>query len=160
MRSAGVFCFSVLLFWSLHTTVALGQTTPEQDVRKLFSEQFTTYWQLADAEGLASLWHEDGDWMSITGSRRIRKGRAQIAQVWSVGLRGRTTDEQRMLNLEIDAIQLLTPRLAQVDMVMVFGHAHTGIVREAMVALLEKEGATWKIRSSRVARISATPAQP
>ena len=57
--------------------------------------------------------------MSISGSRRIVRGRDQIEGVWSVGLQGRDTEEERAIRLEIGSIRLLRDDLAQVDLVMV-----------------------------------------
>ena len=98
--------------------------------------------------------------MSITGSRRILRGRAEIERVWSVGLQGRDTEEKRAVRLEIESIRLLGDDLAQVDLVMIFGHERTGVIREAMVAMVERGASGWEVASSRVARISSQPAQP
>ncbi len=133
--------------------------TTEHVIEQLLLENFTDRWRAGDAEGLASLWHEDGDWMSLVGSRRIFQGREQIEQVWSIGLEGRDSAEARMLAIEIDSFKKLAPDLAQVDMVMTFGHESTGILREAMLAIVSESEAGWKILSSRVARISSVPAR-
>lgn len=128
-------------------------------VEDLFVERFIAHWQAANPKGLASLWHEDGDWMSLIGSRRMFQGRDQIEQVWSIGLQGRETPEARALAIEIDSVKMLSPDLAQVDMVMTFGHESTGTVREAMLAIVRRGEAGWKILSSRVARISSAPSR-
>ena len=128
-------------------------------VADLFSGQFIAHWQAGNPERLASLWHEDGDWMSLIGSRRVFKGRDQIEQVWSVGLQGRDTPEARALAIEIDSVKTLSPDLAQVDMVMTFGHESTGIVREAMLAIVRRGETGWQILSNRVARISSAPSR-
>ncbi len=98
--------------------------------------------------------------MSLVGSRRVFQGRAQIEQVWSIGLQGRDTAEARALAIEIDSLKMLGANRAQVDLVMTFGHESTGIVREAMSAVVQRDESGWRIRSCRVARISSTPARP
>ncbi len=139
---------------------ALSQPTEQGGAKALFLEQFTGHWQASDAKALAALWHEDGDWMSLVGSRRVFKGRDQIEQVWSIGLQGRDSAEARTLVIEIDSTRMLSPSLVQVDLVMTFGHESTGIMREAMHAILHKGDSGWKIVTCRVARISTTPARP
>ncbi len=156
MRHASLF-LGLLAMLAISTP---GQPAEQDTVEDLFLQQFTAHWQAGDAKSLANLWHEDGDWMSLVGSRRLFKGRAQIEQVWSIGLQGRDTVDARALTIEIDSTTMLSPVLAQVDLVMTFGHERTGLVREAMHATLQKGETGWKIRSSRVARISHTPAQP
>ncbi len=139
---------------------ASAQPVEQDAVEDLFLQQFTAHWRAADAESLAALWHEDGDWMSLIGSRRVFKGHAQIEQVWSIGLQRRDSVEARTLTFEIDSTRTLSPSLAQVDLVMTFGHESTGIIREAMHAILRKDDGGWKILSCRVARISSMPAPP
>lgn len=129
----------------------------EESIAALFTEQFTTSWQAGDAEALARLWLVDGDWMSVVGSRRVFTGPEQIAQVWEVGLQGRDSEPSLSLRIDIDAIRRFGPDLAQVDLVMTFGQPSTGVLREAMVAIVEWHDDAWKIASSRVARISYEP---
>lgn len=150
------FLFLSLLF--IAAPSVLGQSIEEEAIRDLFLEQFVAHWQGAAPEALAALWHAEGDWMNLVGSRRVSKGSVQIKEVWSVGLQGRDSAEARRLIIEIDSIKLLSSSLAQVDLVMTFGHESTGMIREAMFAILQKDETGWKILSSRVARISSTPA--
>lgn len=150
----------LLVLLLITTPSAYGQSADEEAIRDLFLEQFITHWQGANAEGLAALWHDEGDWMNLVGSRRVFAGKDQIEQVWAIGLQGRDTAESRSLTIEVDTIKMLTPSLAQADLVMTFGHESTGIVREAMSSILQKDEMGWKIMTSRVARISFTPAQP
>ena len=95
--------------------------------------------------------------MSLTGSRRIFSGREKIAQVWQVGLQGRDTPEKKQLLIEIDNVQMLGEQLAQVDMVMTFGHESSGVLKEAMSVIVNKSDVDWQVLSCRVARISFTP---
>ena len=150
-----------VVLWLLLTGVSNVFANPvdEAAIRSLFQEQFRSHWEAADPQGLAALWVDDGDWMSLIGSRKVFEGRDQIEQVWSIGLQGRDTPEKRNLEIEVDSIKALSPDLAQVDLVMTFGHIQTGIVREAMTAVVEGNRGEWKIASCRVARISATSAQ-
>lgn len=134
-----------------------GQSTEQSAIEDLFLKQFHAHWQAGDAEKLAALWHPEGDWMSLPGSRRIFNGREKIAQVWQVGLQGRDTAEKKKLAIEIDNVRMLGGTLAQVDMVMTFGHETTGVLKEAMTAIVKKSEADWQILSCRVARISFTP---
>ncbi len=97
--------------------------------------------------------------MSMVGSRRVFQGRDQIEQVWTIGLQGRDSPEARALAVEIDSTKMLGPSRAQVDLVMTFGHERTGIIREAMLAILQKDEGGWRILSCRVARISSSPAK-
>ena len=147
-------CHFVLLPSSL-----FAQNVDELEISNLFTKQFINKWQSSDPKGLASLWHEEGDWMSLIGSRGIYKGHKQIEQVWSIGLQSRLTVEQRKLTIEIDSIILHSPMLAHVDLVMTFGHARTGLIREAMFAIMQNGKDGWKIKNSRVSRISSTPAE-
>ena len=144
------FLFGLLFLLPL---AASGQSAEEDAIKELFLEQFVGRWQAGDAEGLAALWHTEGDWMNLIGSRRIYKGPDQIKQVWSIGLQGRDTPESRRLVMEIDSIKMISPDIAQADLVMIFGHESTGVIQESMLAILQKEKNEWKILSSRVARI-------
>ena len=84
------------LFLSLLFIVApsvWGQSVEEDALRSLFLEQFVAHWQDAAPEALAALWHDEGDWMNLVGSRHLSKGSAQIEEVWSVGLQGRNSAE-------------------------------------------------------------------
>ncbi len=136
-----------------------GQSTEQTAIEDIFLKQFHAHWQTADAEKLATLWHPEGDWMSLPGSRRIFSGREKVAQVWQVGLQGRDTAEKKQLVIDIDNVQMLGEALAQVDMVMTFGHETTGVLKEAMTVIVKKSEADWQILSCRVARISFTPAK-
>ena len=64
---------SVLVLVAMAATngaaVAQSPSATEQALRDIFTQQFISYWQAGDPEGLAGLWHEDGDWMSI-----VRRG--------------------------------------------------------------------------------------
>ncbi len=132
----------------------------ERSIAALFTERFATSWQAGDAQGLARLWSEDGDWMSVIGSRRIFTGTEQIEQVWEVGLQGRDDEPSRSIRIDVDAVRKIGPDIAQVDLVMTFGQPSTGVLREAMMAIVEWRDDAWKIASSRVARISYEPATP
>ena len=150
---------TAILGWALWGMPALAGPSAEDPIKNLFLQSFISHWQAGDAASLAGLWQEQGDWMSMVGSRKVFKGRDQIEQVWSVGLNGRNTPESRTLSIEITGISLLAPHLAQVEMVMHFGHQTTGIIHEAAHAILERESAGWRIKTFRVARIASIPAR-
>lgn len=148
-----VFC---LLFFA--SVAAHSDPRTEESIAAVFTEHFAASWQAGDADALARLWLEDGDWMSVIGSRRVFTGQEQIAQVWEIGLQGRDNESSRALRIEIDAVRRFGSDLAQVDLVMIFGQPTSGVLREAMVAIVRWHDDTWKIASSRVARISYEPA--
>ncbi len=143
---------SLLLALSLSPAV-LWSAEDSAAIESLFADTFAELWQRGDARGLSELWTEQGDWMSLVGSRRIRSGRQEIAEVWEIGLQGRDTPEKRALRLDVQAVNRLSPALAQVDVEMIFGTEATGLIREAMVAIVELTGEGWRIASARVARI-------
>lgn len=149
-----LFSLSILL---IAFSSILGQSTEQTAIEDLFLKHFQSHWQSGDAEKLAELWHPEGDWMSLVGSRRIFSGREKIAQVWQVGLQGRDTAEKKQLVIEIDNVQMLGEQLAQADMVMTFGHESTGVLKEAMSVIVRKSEADWQVLSCRVARIFFTP---
>ena len=123
----------------------------------VLTRNFVAAWQRADAVELASLWAADGDWMSITGSRRAQSGREAIQGVWEIGLQGRETAEQRRLDIAIDAVREYGDDLHQIDAVMTFGSPETGQIREALTAILVRVEGDWLIASARVARIESIP---
>lgn len=145
---------SLLALLVLLPASANAQQAEEAHIRRLFTEVFVSLWQRADAPGLAQLWHDDGDWMNLIGSRRLRRGRADLESVWQVGLRGRDTEAKRRLEVDLDAVRLLGPETAQADLVFTFGSPETGLIREALTAVLEKRDGQWRILSARVARIA------
>ncbi len=125
----------------------------------LLSEELIRLWQAGDAEGLANLWSGDGEWMNLVGSRRLITGRKAIQQVWEQGLKGRSTPESLAIQVTITAVRSLSPGLAQVDAVIYYGLPETGVIREAITAVMELRHSRWYILSARVARI-ANPDQP
>jgi uncharacterized protein (TIGR02246 family) len=136
---------------------ASGNERDHSAVTRLFTEEFAGRWRAGDAAGLAELWLEDGDWMGLLGSRRVQSGRQAVEGVWSIGLDGRETPWHRALSVEVDGLRRLGPDLFQVDLLLTFGSAATGLVREAMVAVAARDGESWRVASARVARISSEP---
>jgi len=125
----------------------------EWELRSIFETTFAELWRNADTHGLAALWTEDGEWMSLVGSRRVVRGRESIAGVWEVGLRGRETKEALAIAAEVQQIRMLDTDLAQVDVMLTFGTEATGVIREAMFANLRATPQGWRIVAARVARI-------
>ena len=147
----GVLLAFILAFGSV-VPVTHGSSIA-QEISGVFNEEFQELWGRGDAKGLGSLWTSDGEWMSLTGSRRIVRGQEAIAGVWEVGLEGREDPDQLALEIEVTQVIVLSPELAQVDLLMIFGSQRTGLMKEAMVAILVREAESWKIQSARVARI-------
>ena len=143
----------VIILFSASATPFAEELSSEQEVGLVFSTEFHEHWVRADAEALSNLWTPEGEWMSLVGSRRIVRGRTAIAGVWEVGLEGRESPDQLALEIEVTEILLLSPEAAQVDLLMTFGSQNTGLMKEAMVAILQHDGQRWRIRSARVARI-------
>ncbi len=142
-----------LLLQLLFVAVGFTQAQPANEIANVFTKEFAGSWRASDPIGLATLWTEDGEWMSMVGSRTIYKGRPSIAEVWEVGLHGRTTTDQLKIEVEIDQVIFLSPTIAHVDLVMTFGTVASGIMREAMTAIVVKPAVRWKIRTARVARL-------
>ncbi len=149
---------ALLVGGALVSMGASGGGGDEQAVERLFTHNFAQHWRAGEAEALASLWKEDGDWMNLTGSRRAWVGRESVAGVWQVGLQGRETPWHRALDVVVDGVRRLGEDVFQVDLDMTFGSAATGRVREAMLATVERSGDRWLVASARVARISSEPA--
>lgn len=127
----------------------------ESEIRSVFESTFVERWRAADAGGLAELWTEGGEWMSLIGSRRVVTGRPAIAGVWEIGLRGRDSAAALAIEAEVQHVRLLSEGIAQVDVLMTFGTEATGVIREAMFANLVETPAGWRIVSARVARLPA-----
>lgn len=144
---------SVLVSLLLVPVGVADESLSPEEIAIVFDEDFRDFWRSSNPIGLATLWTEDGDWMSLVGSRRIVRGRKAIAGVWEVGLQGRESVDQLSLKIEFDQILLLTSTSAQVDLLMTFGTPTTGITREAMTAIVVETNEGWKIRTARVARI-------
>ena len=120
------------------------------------ASDFINHWQSADAGALAGLWAEDGDWMSITGSRRVVTGRERMVGLWQIGLQGRDTAAKRAIEIEVTTATMLADDIISTDWRVLYGTPATGTVDEAMFLVLVKEGEGWRIRTCRVARIGAT----
>ncbi len=134
--------------WSAEVRASTAATPTE-----VLTGDFVAAWQKGDAPGLANLWTEDGDWMSVVGSRQVQSGQIAIQRVWEVGLEGRDTPEKRRLEILIDSVREFGEDLTQIDAVMVFGSPETGEMREALTAMLVRVEGGWLIASARVARI-------
>ena len=150
-RGGRAFAVGFLLLWVALPSAADREFS--EPIERLFTTTFVELWEAGDADGLADLWLEHGDWMSMVGSRRIVSGREAIAGVWRVGLEGRETPESLALAIEVQSVRKLGADLAAVDLEMTFGTEETGVIREGMSAIVERLPEGWRIASARVARI-------
>ena len=132
---------------------ASAASDPGDQIRELFESDFVERWRSKDAQGLAELWTEDGEWMGLLGSRRVVTGREAIVGVWEIGLRGRDTPESLAITAEVQHVRLLGEGLAQADVLLTFGTEATGLMREAMFTNLAMTAEGWRIVSARVARL-------
>ena len=131
-----------------------AESDSRDGILRVFERDFADGWRAADAEALASLWTNDGDWSSVVGSRRVVRGRAALAEIWATGIGGRSTPDELAIEIEVDHVRLLGDAHAVVDVVMTFATDTEAAASEAYVMVMTRIDGQWLIASARAVRLS------